>query len=64
MQYELAKLRPSLRNLAIFNDSTIRKIRTITGIDKKEHDKMKKQFLKAMENKKRKQEYLDKFRQI
>jgi len=61
MEYNLAKTRPSLKNMAVFHDSTIQKIRTIQDRDNKKYEKMKKDFLKAIKNKKRLEEYLNKF---
>jgi len=63
MSYKLARLRPSLRNLAIFNDTTFKKLRTMVALDKPLHKKMKAKFLKAMTSKKKKEEYLSKFEQ-
>lgn len=50
-----------MRNLAVFNDTTLKKVRSSIALDKPLHKKMKDKFLKAMTNKKKKAEYLAKF---
>jgi len=60
MEYNLAKTRPSLKNMSVFHDTTIRKIRTIKAQDTKRYEKMKKKFLVGMRSKKKKEEYLKK----
>ena len=64
MRYERTKLKPSLRNLAIFNDTTLQKLRRELSQDKELLPKLKAKFLKAMKNKKKKEEYLNKINNL
>ena len=64
MRYERTKLKPSLRNLAIFNDTTLQKLRRELSHDKELLPKLKANFLKSMKNKKKKEEYLNKINNL